>query len=107
MGTCSSSAKNWGCVVARRRLLESFNYLPACTHPGCILSCQGVLNRLASSLHLFLVEASPMREKAVSCYKMDQLVASLPSFRSVYRLQYVNFVLQPKNAANEAIDWYV
>ena len=48
-----------------------------------------------------------MMEKALLCYKVDQLVALLPSFRSVHHLQYVNFVLQGKNAVNEATDWYV
>ena len=34
---------------------------------------------------------------------MDQLIASLPSFPSIQRLQYVSFVLQTKNAANEGV----
>ena len=32
----------------------------------------------------------------------DQLVASLPGFRSLHHLQYANFMLQAKNAANKA-----
>ena len=40
-------------------------------------------NRLASSVHPCFVEASSTVEKDVSCYKADQLVASLLSFRSV------------------------
>ena len=40
-------------------------------------------------------------EKAVSCYKADRLVASTAFIR---RLQYASFVLQGKNAANEAMD---
>ena len=62
--------------------LKCFNYPHARAHPGCEVSCQGVPNRLASSLFPCFVEASPT-EKAVSCYKADWLVASLPSFRSV------------------------
>ena len=52
-------------------------------------------------------------EKAVSCYKVDRLVASLLSFRTLSRhLEYANFVLQEKNAANDAMDgcvnrWYL
>ena len=38
---------------------------------------------------------------------MDRLVASLPSFCSVRPLQYANFVLQAKNAANNATDGYL
>ena len=66
--------------------LKWFNYPRARAHPGCEVSCQGVPNRLASSLFLCFVEASPTVEKAVSCYKADQLVASLPSFRSIWLL---------------------
>ena len=41
-------------------------------------------------------------EKAVLCYKADRLIALLPIFPSVCCLQYVNFVLQAKNAENKA-----
>ena len=60
------------------------------------------LNGLTSSVRQLFVEASPTVEKAVSCYKADQLVALLLSFRSIQSL--ANFVLQGKNAANEATD---
>ena len=62
------------------------------------------LNGLASSVHQLFVEASPTVKKAASCYKADRLVASLLS-SAVYscRLEYANFMLQGKNAANEAM----
>ena len=59
-------------------VLKWFNY-----QTGCKVSCQGVPNRLASSLRSCFIEASPTVEKAVTCCKADQLVASLPSFYSI------------------------
>ena len=56
-------------------VLEWFKYPHTRAHPGCEVNCQGVPHRR-------FVEASPTVEKAVSCYKADRLVASLPSFRS-------------------------
>ena len=41
-------------------------------------------------------------EKAISYYKTNQPKVSLTGLQSVCRLQYVNFVLQVKNAADEA-----
>ena len=61
--------------------LKWFNYPRTRGHPGCKVSCQGVPNQLASSLRLCFVEASLTVEKAVSCYKADRLVASLPSLQ--------------------------
>ena len=59
----------------------------------------------ASLVRPCFVEASSTVEKAISCYKMDRLVGFLLSFRTFSRhLQYANFVLQGKNAANEATD---
>ena len=47
-------------------------------------------------------------EKAVSCYKADQPVASTLSFHSIQSSLAVHeFILQGKNAANEAMDGYV
>ena len=40
-----------------------------------------------SSLHLGFIKASPKGERAVSCYKVDQPIASLPSFCNVHLLQ--------------------
>ena len=72
-----------------------------------MLAAKG-LNRLASLVHcasLCFIEASLTVEKAVSCYKADQLIALLLSFHTFSRcLQYVNFVLQGMNAVNEATD---
>ena len=50
------------------------------------------------SIHLCFVEASLTVEKA------DRPVALLPSFHKIYHLQYANFVLQAKNAANEVTE---
>ena len=62
-------------------------------------------NRLASLFRPCFTEASPTVEKAVSCYKANQLVALLLSFRTFsHRLQYANFVLQGRNAVNQATD---
>ena len=44
-------------------------------------------------------------EKAVLCYKVDQLIASLPSFRSVQSsLAVREFHAAGKNAANKVTD---
>jgi len=59
-----------------------FNYPHARAHPGCEVSCHGTEWTLASSVCLWFVKASPTVEKAVLCYKADQLVASLLSFCS-------------------------
>ena len=50
--------------------------------PYAKLTAMG-LNGLASSVRPWFIKASPTVEKAVSCYKADQLVASLLSFRTV------------------------
>ena len=47
-------------------------------HPGCNVRCQGVPNRLALLLHSCFIETSPTVEKAVTCYEVNRLVASLP-----------------------------
>ena len=52
-------------------------------HSGCKVSCQGVPNQLALSLRLCFIEASPIVKKAISCYNVDRLVASLPGFCSI------------------------
>ena len=72
--------------------------------PRCEVSCQGVTNRLALSLRLCFVKASPT-VKAALCYTADNLVALLPSCRSVQSsLAVREFMLQGKNAANKATD---
>ena len=73
--------------------------------PGCKVSWQGVTNPLALSLRPYFVEASPIVEKATSCYKAGSLIASLPMFRSIQlSLSVHEFVLQRKNAANKAME---
>ena len=85
-------------------VLKWFNYPCARAHPGCDVSCQRTESTCIIG-SLCFVEASLTVEKAVSCYKADQLVASLLSFHTFSRcLQYVNFVLQGMNAVNEATD---
>ena len=64
-------------------VLKWFNYPRIRAHPRCKISYQGVPNRLASSLCLCFVEASPTMEKAVPCYIADRLTALLPSFHSI------------------------
>ena len=88
-------ASAYGCSQLKRQKLmmggytekvfKWFNYMYPCAraHPGCEVTCQGVPSRLALSLRPCFLEASPTVEKAVSCYKVDQLVALLPSFSSV------------------------
>ena len=50
----------------------------------CEVSWQVVPNRpIVSSLRPCFVETSLTVEKVVSCYRVDQLMASLPSFRSI------------------------
>ena len=72
------------------------------------VSSQGVPNWPAVSLRLCFVEASRTVEKAVlTCYKADWLITSLASQFSApfsHRLQYTNFMLQGKNAANEVMN---
>ena len=86
----------------------TFQLLPYCPGQVPMGTHSWVPNRLASSLCPCFVEASPMVEKAVLCYKADRLVALL--LRSAafgHRLQYACFVLQGKNSANEAMDGFV
>ena len=52
-------------------------------HSGCKVSYQGVPNQLASSLRLCFIKASPIVKKAILCYNVDRLVASLPGFCSI------------------------
>ena len=85
-------------------VLKWFNYPCARAHPGCDVSCQGTESTCIIG-SLCFIEASLTVEKAVLCYKADQLVALLLSFLTFSRcLQYVNFVLQGMNAVNEATD---
>ena len=58
--------QNQGWTVCMEEVLEWFNYPRVSTHPRCEVSCQGVLNRPASSLHPCYIKGSLMVEKAVS-----------------------------------------
>ena len=80
MGARSSSAKNWGWVVTWRRCLNGSTIPVEGPTPWMRSKLPGCMYRIVASC---FVEASLTVEKAVSCYKADQLVASLPSFRSV------------------------
>ena len=80
-----------------KEVLKWFNYPPARAHPGCEVSCQGVPNQLVLSLWPCFVKASPTVEEAVMCYKANQLVGSLPIFRSIQ----LSFAVREFHAAGE------
>ena len=99
-----ASTKIWGWAVTRRRCLNIPWQGPA---PDAKLSAMEQ-NWLVSSVRTCFVEASSTVEKAVSCYKTDWLVALLLSFHNVQSsLGVREFVVQGKNAANEATERYV
>ena len=85
MGARNSSAKNWRWAVTLRTYLNGSTIPTQGPTPDAKLAAMG-LNRLASSVRPWFVEACPTVEKAVSYYKADQLVASMLSFRSVQSL---------------------
>ena len=76
MGAHSSSAKIWGWAVTRRKCLNGSSIPVQGPAPDAKLAAMGP-NRLASSVRPCFVETSPTVEKAVSCYRADQLVSSL------------------------------
>ena len=82
MGARSSSTKIWGRAVTQRKCLNGSTIPEQGPTLDAKLAAMGP-NRLASLVRLCFVEASPTVEKAVWCYKADQLVASLLSFCSV------------------------
>ena len=88
MGARSSSSKIWGWAITRRKCLNGSTIPEQRPTPDAKLAAMGP-NRLASSVSPCFVEASPTVEKAVSCYKANQLVASLLSFCSVQSLTVV------------------
>ena len=101
MGARSSSTKNWRWTVAQRRCLNGSTIPPQ----GPTLDAKLAARVYQIDLHYHFVQASLTVEKAVLCYQVDRLVASLLSFCCC--LQCMNFVLQGKNAVNEAMDWCV
>ena len=84
MATRSSSAKIRGWAVTRRRCLNDSTIPTQGSTPDAKLATMGP-NRHALSDHPCFIEASLTVEKAVSCYKVHQLVASLLSFRTFSR----------------------
>ena len=82
MGARSSSTKIWRWAVTRRMCLNGSTIPEQGPTPDAKLAAIGP-NRLASSVRLCFVEASPPVDKAVSCYRADRLVALLLSFHSV------------------------
>ena len=66
-----------GCM---EEVIKWFNFPCTRAYPECEVSCQRVPNWLALLLCLCFVKASPTVEKAVSCYKVDRLIALLPIF---------------------------
>ena len=82
MGTRGSSTNIRRWVVTWTTYLNGSTIPTQGPTPNVKLAAMGP-NRLASSVHLWFIEASPTVEKAVSCYKVDWLVASMLSFRSV------------------------
>ena len=78
------------------------NYLRARAHPKCEVSCQGVPHR-----HFVHASSRPARQWR-KLYHATELTDLQPrcqvSAAFSHRLQYANFVLQGKNAANEAMD---
>ena len=105
MSAYSSSAKIWGWAVTQKRCLNGSTIPTQGPTPGANLAAMGQ-NQLALSVRQCFIKASPTVEKVVSCYKADQLVASLLSFCSVQSLLAVH-EFQRKNAANEAAGGYV
>ena len=67
-------------MVTRRRCLNGSTIPVEGPTPRMRSKLPGCMYRIIASC---FVEASLTVEKAVSCYKADRLVASLPSFRSV------------------------
>ena len=89
MGTRSSSTKIWGWAVTRRMCLNGSTIPEQGPTPDVKLAAMGP-NWLSSSVRPCFVVASPTVEKAVLCYRVDLLVASLLSFRSVQSLPAVH-----------------
>ena len=82
MGTRSSSTKIRGWAVTRRRCLNGSTIPVQGSTPDAKLTAMGP-NQLALPVRPCFIEASLTVEKAVSCYKVDRLVASLLSFRTL------------------------
>ena len=97
MGARSSTTNNWGWAVAQRRCLND-SIIPV---QAPTLDAKLTARRYHINLHRRIAHASsrptwPTVEKAALC--------SLPSFHDICQLQYTNFMLQVRNAANKATD---
>ena len=104
MGACSSSAKILRWAVTRRTRLSG-STIPTQGSPLDVMLAAMRLNELASSVRPWFIEASPTAEKAVSCYKADQLIALLLSFCSIQSsLAVREFHAAGENAPNEVTD---
>ena len=76
MGAHSSSVKIWGWAVTQRKCLNGSTIPVQGPTLDAKLAPMGQ-NQLASSVRPCFVETSLTVEKAVSCYRVDRLVASL------------------------------
>ena len=105
MGACSSGFKIWGWAVTRRTHLNGSTIPMQGPTPDAKLAAME-LNGLASSVRQLFVKASPTVEKSCTMLRngpTHSLVAKFPQ-RLVVACSTPNFVLQGKNAANEATD---
>ena len=89
-----------GNYICMDEVLEWFNYSRASAHPGCKV----IVRMYQIDHHLVRASSRPGRwwRKLYRARKQTDLQPCC-----VCRLQYVNFVLQAKNAANKATDRYV
>ena len=95
-------------AVARRKVLDWVNYPAQVPTPDAKLAARGY--QIGLHRHFVRDSSRPAQQwkKGASCYKADWLVASLPSFWAFSpHLHYANFMLQGKNAVNEATDRFV
>ena len=105
--TILSRASAHECLQLKRQNLRVGGYTKRCLN-GSTIPTQGPTpdanldamgqNRLASSVRQCFIKASPTVEKAVSCYKVDRLIASLLSFRSVQSSLAVHELLNSLHA---------
>ena len=83
---CMSQASTHGRAQLKRQKLRVGGYTEKVLEWVQLSPCKGpprMQSKLPGCTASSLREASPTVEKAISCYKADRLVASLPSFRSV------------------------
>ena len=88
--------QNWGWAVTRRRCLKGSTISVQVPTQDAKLAARGYRINLH---HRFA-----QQWKTLHHARRNRLVASLPRFCSIRRLQYVNFVPQTNNATNKATD---